>query len=111
MRVTVRFSPAKSLAARGMGGSTAARQRLCAMVRRRCDKYVPKDTGLLKNSAYETADGSAIVYPQPYAERQFYVNYRHSDPNRGCRWHQRMLSREAAALTRDLGAWMEGRKP
>ncbi len=111
MRVTVNLPVRRALLSRGLGGAGEARQYLCRVVRQRCDKYVPMDTGRLKNSAYEAPDGSRITYPQPYGAAQFYRPYRHRDPNRGDHWHRRMLTREGKALTRQLGRYLEGRKP
>lgn len=36
------------------------------------DDYVPKNTGVLKNSAYVEKNGTAIVYDMPYARIMWY---------------------------------------
>jgi hypothetical protein len=108
--VKVRIPVGKILAAHGMGSSGKAQKALALAVRQRCDKYVPYDTGRLKNSARVSADGLRITYPQDYAAKQFYGNYRHRDPNRGARWHSRMLNQEKDALVKQMARyWKEGR--
>lgn len=92
----------------GLGPGGSARRFLAERVRARCDKYVPYDTGALKNTAQTAADGSRITYVQPYAVYQFYKSYRHPDPRRGDHWEKRMLSREREALIREVAAHMTG---
>ena len=55
----------------GFGPDNALRKYLAARVRLRCDPYVPKKQGILKNTAQIAPDGSAITYAQPYAHYQF----------------------------------------
>lgn len=109
MKVQVNLPVEKILAARGLGQRGGAGKFLGNQVRQRCDNYVPKDTGLLKDTAEVSADGRRIRYVQPYAAEQFYGEYRHADPNRGDHWHRRMLSREKAALLDALRRYMAGR--
>ncbi len=98
MTITTDLSPERILLSHGLGRSSAGRQRLARGVRRRCDKYVPLDTGYLKGSAVISRDGRVITYPVSYAAAQFYGHYHHSDPLRGRLWHERMLEREREAL-------------
>ena len=98
MKARVELSVSGILSRRGLGASGRLRKQLGQQVLRRCDKYVPYDTGRLKNTAVLSPEGGRITYAQPYAARQFYENYRHRDPNRGDHWHRRMLSREREAL-------------
>jgi len=93
----------------GLGSGQKAQKYLATRVRQRCDKYVPKDTGLLKNTALVSGSGDSIRYIQPYAKAQFYRNYRHADPRRGQFWHKRMLQREGTALLGDMKRYLEGR--
>ncbi|MBQ7860345.1 MAG: hypothetical protein IJ347_09480 [Faecalibacterium sp.] len=61
------------------------------------DPYVPKDTGLLKNTAllgtnYETGE---VVYSTPYAQAQYYLHPQGTsvhDGKRGSYWGQRMAA-------------------
>ena len=107
--VTVDFKPKKLLVAYGLGSSQRGQKYLARRVRQRMDKYVPKDTGLLKNTAKVSSKGETITYVQPYARKQFYVNYRHADPKRGPQWHRRMLRAEGKALRGELQAYLERR--
>lgn len=65
---------------------------------RRMDKYVPKDTGILKNS--HDIEPGKVTYYQLYAEKQFYTNK--GKGYRGKRWDLKMLSAEKKILTRDV---------
>ena len=105
----VDFSPETILAKRGLGSSHRAQLRLAQSARARMDKYVPFDTGYLKNSAKISQDGRQIAYSAPYAGAQYYGNYHHSDPNRGKFWDRRMLAGEKSALISDVKAVTGGR--
>lgn len=65
-------------------------------VLRRCDPYVPMDTGVLKKSGtLGTVVGSGeVVYNAPYARRQYYTNSGDGNHNqsglRGSYWFERM---------------------
>ena len=62
------------------------------------DKYVPKDTGALRETV--TIDSNSITYEQPYAHAQYIgevnggkvVNY--TAPGTGPYWDKRMVSAE-----------------
>ena len=107
--ISVDFSPEKIRSRRGLGSSHRARICLAQSVRSRCDKYVPFDTGYLKNSAEIAPDGSKITYSAPYAKEQYYGNYHHSDPNRGKFWDRRMLAGEKDGLLADVKTVTGGR--
>ena len=92
----------------GLGPSNRARLELARQVRRRCDKYVPYDTGQLKNTAAISPDGRYLTYSQPYAHDQYYKNYRHSDPLRGPRWEKRMLANEKGPLLSEFERALKG---
>ena len=100
----------KVLSAFGLGASGTAQKYLAQRVRARSDKYVPKDTGLLKNTAVVSPGGETITYVQPYAKKQFYVNYHHADPNRGPQWQKRMLAAERRELVTEMQIFL-GRRP
>lgn len=108
-KVTVDFRPKDLLTAYGLGRSRKGQNYLARRARQRMDKYVPKDTGLLKNTAKVSSKGETITYVQPYAQKQFYVNYRHADPKRGAQWHRRMLRAEGKALREEIQAYLERR--
>lgn len=49
-----------------------AQKKFTHKVKSMCDKYVPLDKGILKNTAIE--DDNSITYIQPYAEHNYYYN-------------------------------------
>ena len=108
MKVDVDINVQKILHSYGLGSSDQARKALAADVRRRCDKYVPFDTGTLKNTAQVSGDGRSIVYPQSYAGKQYAAPYRHSDPLRGDHWEKRMLANEEGQLISDFENHLKG---
>ena len=62
-------------------------------VLRRCDPYIPKDTGeLIRSGIRETRVGSGQVkYRTPYARRWYYEHARFQGaPMRGNHWFERM---------------------
>jgi hypothetical protein len=67
-------------------------------VLRKCDPYVPMDTGTLKKSGIlGTVVGSGeVVYNAPYARKQYYTNKGNGNHNksglRGSYWFERMKS-------------------
>ena len=65
---------------------------------RRMDKYVPKDTGTLKDS--HDIEPGKVTYYQLYAKKQFYTNK--GKGYRGKRWDLKMLSAEKKILIRDV---------
>ena len=80
-----------------------------ANVRRRSDKYVPKDQGNLKNTFQFAPDGSSITYMMPYARKQYTIPYRHSDPLRCQYWDRAMMAAEGDAVVRELETFLKGR--
>ncbi len=63
------------------------------------DKYVPFDTGTLKNSVNQASDfkGGLLVYNTPYARKQYYLHEQgaglHGDNRlRGSYWGQRAIA-------------------
>lgn len=109
MKVKVDINVQSILKSYGLGPSTKGRKFLASEVRRRCDKYVPFDTGVLKNTAQVSEDGRQIVYPQQYASPQYTKSYRHSDPLRGPHWDRRMMVNEGATLRADFENYIKGR--
>ncbi len=108
MTVTVDIPLEEILRRRGLGPGREAKKYLANQALSRTDRYVPYRTGLLKNTAFLTPDGSAMVYPQPYAAPQFTRAYRHADPLRGDHWHRRMLEIQGRELVSDLAAFVGG---
>ena len=107
VKVDVDVDVQKIMTKYGLGSSDKFRKTLAVNVRRRCDKYVPMDTGMLKNTAQISANGRTITYVQRYAAPQYTRNYRHSDPNRGPHWDSRMMINEGDKLIADMQTWAE----
>ena len=124
MKVKVDISPAKILKARGLGGDTSAQKYLASEVKRLSDTYVPMQQGMLKNQTQIAADGSYLVYTQPYAHYQYYgevmagrppkqytgdsLNY-HGAPMRGKQWDKRMLADKSKEIERNLETFIKKR--
>ena len=73
---------------------------------RRMDKYVPKDTGLLKGTV--TVKPGSVTYEQPYAHRQYTTNK--GKGLRGKYWDQKMLSAEKQLLVSDVEKYVKEHK-
>lgn len=73
---------------------------------RRMDKYVPKDTGLLKSTV--TVKPGSVTYEQPYAHRQYTTNK--GKGLRGKYWDQKMLSAEKKMLIKDVENYVKEHK-
>lgn len=124
MRIKADIHPKTILRSRGLGDDDGARLRLASTVKRLCDPYVPMQQGVLKNTAQVAADGSSILYPQPYAHYQYYgevmagrapkhytgkpIDY-HGAPMRGPRWDKRMLADHKREIEEDLANYVGGR--
>lgn len=120
--VKVDIPTAKILKARGLGSDTGARKHLASEVKRLCDPYVPMQQGALKNNATIAADGSQLIYTQPYAHYQYYgkvmagrapkqytgddLTY-HGAPMRGPQWEKRMLADKSKDLEKSLDAYIK----
>lgn len=105
IKVTSRIEGERILAERGLGKSRAAQWFLAMQVAELSEPYVPFESGALKNEYQIPEDGSAVVYPGPYAHYQYYgevmagsapkhytgraIDYDGS-PMRGKEWDKRM---------------------
>lgn len=71
----------KIIEKRGLESGGKVQQIIDSEVLRRCDPYVPKDSGMLIDSGIIATDiGSGeVVYETPYAKKQYYdTNLQHS---------------------------------
>lgn len=73
---------------------------------RRMDKYVPKDTGLLKGTV--TVRPGSVTYEQEYAHKQYTKNK--GKGLRGKYWDQKMLSAEKPLLANDVSKYVKEHK-
>ena len=107
VKVAVNFDTKSILASRGLGSTKKVQKYVASEVKRLSDPYVAMQQGDLKNRTTIAADGSELVYVQPYAHYQFYgkamggrapkhytgdsLTY-NGAPMRGARWTERMLA-------------------
>lgn len=105
VKIELKLSPMASLLAARRLDKTGQKQ-LASEVKRLCDPYVPMVTGTLKNTAQVLSDG--VLYPQPYAARQYYTNGGSSDGHRGRAWDKRMLADRSGELTKAVAAFCGG---
>ena len=73
---------------------TTAQAAFAQEVAKQMDKYVPFDTGTLKNSVHLASDyeRSVLIYNTPYARKQYYLHPEGEgvhDGRRGSYWGQR----------------------
>lgn len=127
IEVTSTFRTDEAMKRRGLGPDNGLRKYVAARIRLRCDPYVPKQAGTLKNTAQVDPDGSAIIYNQPYAHYQYvgqvmagrapkhYAGKQlrhHEAPMRGPYWDQRMMADHRADVEADATAYMNrGNQP
>ena len=127
MRISVRntVNSKAILDRKGLGPDSKLLKYLAARVKLHCDPYVPKRSGILKNTAQVSADGSELVYNQPYAHYQYHgmamagrapkhytgkaLQY-HGAPMRGAQWEKRMLADHVHDLEQEVAAYINGGK-
>lgn len=83
------------IAAHGLGKGGEIQQFVDSEVLRRCEPYVPRDTGeLIRSGVRNTVIGSGqVVYNTPYARRWYYEPaHFQGAPRRGNYWFDRMLA-------------------
>lgn len=125
IEVTSTFRVPETMKRLGLGPDNGLRKYVAARVRLRCDPYVPKDRGTLKNTAQISQDGSAVVYSQPYAHYQYHgmamagrapKHYtgkilRHQEaPMRGPHWDQRMMADHRQDLEADAAVYINQKR-
>lgn len=124
MSVKVDINTAKILKSRGLGSDNGVQKYLASEVKRLSDPYVPMQQGLLKNRATIAADGSQLIYTQPYAHYQYYgkvmagrapkeytgddLTY-HGAPMRGPQWEKRMLADKSKQLEQSVETFIKKR--
>lgn len=126
-KVNVNVSAAAILERRGLGKSTKAKKYLAATVKRLCDPYVPKRSGMLKNRAEVTESGGqvALEYEEPYAHYQYHgevmagrapkhytgraIDYA-DGPMRGKEWGKRMMADRGDEVVDALAGYVGGER-
>lgn len=85
----------KIIDSHGLGKSGAIQRYIDSEVLRRCEPYVPRDTGeLIRSGVRNTEVGSGkVVYNTPYARRWYYEPAKFQGaPKRGNYWFDRMCN-------------------
>lgn len=122
MRVKVNINVNKILSSRGLGSSKEVQKHLASEIVRLSDPYIPMQQGDLKNRRTIAADGSEIVYTQPYAHYQWYgkvmagrppkqytgddLTYSGGSP-RGPRWAERMLADKKKEIENNIEVFIK----
>lgn len=80
---------------------------------RHMDKYVPKDTGALRDTV--TLKSDAVIYKSPYAHAQYVgetkgVVRNYTTPGTGPYWDKRMWSAEKEIVIRETQEYLEGKR-
>lgn len=117
VRVDINIDKNKILVSHGLGKSKVVQKMLASDVKRLSDPYVAMQQGDLKNRTTIAADGSELVYVQPYAHYQFYgkvmggrapkhytgdsLTY-NGAPMRGAQWTTRMLADKRDELEKNV---------
>lgn len=133
VKVDIDINTARIIKSRGLDGPV--QKFLASEVIRLSDKYVPFESGILKNSAKVVDGGRAIVYPGPYAHYQWVgkvmgPNWQDKEGNwhsgkapkrytgemlnyngatRGPRWTERMMADKSHELTKSVAAYVGGK--
>lgn len=104
-KIELKLDPvAKIMAKRHLDDT--GRRKVASEVKRLCDPYVPMKTGTLKNTAQALVDG--VLYPQPYATKQYYENSGWQTP-RGAQWDRRMIADRGDELLDSIAAYCGGK--
>ena len=104
----VNIETARILSSRGLSKGGLAQRFFTSTMRRHMDKYVKKDTGVLKNTAVESVD--SITFVTPYAHRQYTTdNTREGKPVRGPYWDKRCWAAEGETITKEVARFVGGR--
>lgn len=124
IQVTSDVNIQEILTKKGLGPDKGLQKYMAARIKMRCDPYVPKQSGTLKNTARILNNGTGHIYlrySQPYAHYQYYgsamagrapkhytgkpLQYQEA-PMRGPRWDQRMMADHRQDLEADAAAYM-----
>lgn len=114
MNIKIQLDPADKVLLKHKLNKNGEGQRLLTHeVRRHCDKYVPFQTGTLKNTAQE--DVTTITYNQPYADKQYQDNPGHGTEGtsngglRGRYWDKRMMANEGDEIVQAVADYCGGK--
>lgn len=108
----VKMQPASVIKARlGIEPNGRVQKFFTNICYRYMDKYVPKDTGALREIV--AIDSNSITYEQPYAHAQYIgevngrqvVNY--TTPGTGSYWDKRMVSAEMQEVVKEVQDYID----
>lgn len=134
MSTKIDIPVSKILSVRGLGGSKDTQKYLASEVKRFSDPYTPMQQGMLQKATI-AADGSYIVYTQPYAHylwvgEVYGPNYTNGErfwsgkapkkptgkqitysgaPMRGKQWTNRMMADKSQDLERSVEVFIKKR--
>ncbi|MBS6195480.1 MAG: capsid protein [Clostridiales bacterium] len=100
----------KILLKRYLNENGKAQQFFTHEVRRLSKPYVPRQTGVLEDTAVENID--SIEYVQPYARRQYYENSgknRSKAPLAGKKWDKRMWADRGKEIVQSTARFCGGK--
>ena len=123
MKISVKAAvdPQAILERRGMGRSNKLRKYLAGRVKAHCDPYVPMKSGVLKNTAAISTDGSELTYNTPYAHYQYHgmamagrapkhytgkALHHRGAPMRGPQWEKRMVADRRSVLEDEIATFI-----
>lgn len=138
MKITADIDPGKILRARGMGTSHETTLWLAERFKMYCEPYVPRQNGILANTAVvvDSGSGVSVQYVQPYAHYQYVgrtmgpnvymgpnIGWRSMAPKGGKyytggmlkhkvggrEWDKRMMADRKGDLVRSLAAYVGGK--
>lgn len=105
-RIRMQIDPAdKMLLKRNLNKNGKGQRFFTHEVRRLSDPYVPRRSGVLKNTAIETE--TSITYNTPYARRQYYEHK--GNGLRGSRWTERMWADRGKEIVRSVAEFCGGK--
>ena len=105
-KIKIQLDPSdKILLKRSLSKDGNAQKFFTHEVKRRCDPYVPMDTGTMKNTAVESTD--KITYPQVYSRKQYYENK--GNGLRGREWDKRMMADHGKEIVHSVAKFVGGR--
>lgn len=107
-RIEMKIKPSKTII-KGLGleQKGPAQRFMASELKRGCDSYVPFAVGPLKNTAQTLPDG--VLYPQPYAKKQYHKNNGKSGGQRGKEWDKRFMADHGRQYWESIAKFIGGK--
>lgn len=113
LNVKITLNPAQQiLQKRGLNRGGRVQQYFGGEIARLSDPYVPFRNGPLKNTVQVLKQGAELLYPQPYAARQWNSTRppgRKTGPLRGPKWCFRMWAARGKEIKQGVAGMAGGR--